>query len=92
MQLLGDLRHPVAQLGEVARRPHPGDDVLALRVRQEVAGRLGRTGHLVAAERDPGARCVALVAEDHLLDVDGGAPVVGDAVDPPVLHGALAHP
>ena len=35
---------------------------------------------------------VALVAEDHLLDVDRGAPVVGDAVDAPVGRGALAVP
>ena len=35
---------------------------------------------------------VARVAEDHLLDVDRGAPVVGDAVDAAVGDGALAAP
>src|SRR3712207_8704770 len=35
---------------------------------------------------------LALVAEDHLLDVHRGAPLVGDAVDAAVLHGAVALP
>ena len=82
----------VAHLGEVARRAHAGDDVLALRVDEEVARRLGRARHLVARERDARARRVALVAEHHLLDVAGGAPVVGDVVDPPVGDRALAQP
>jgi hypothetical protein len=56
--------------GDVERVAHAADDVLALRVDQEVAGRLGRTGDLVAAERHAGPARVALVAEDHLLDVD----------------------
>ena len=43
------------QLGQVARRAHAGDDVLALRVEQEVAARLGRAGDLVARERHAGA-------------------------------------
>jgi hypothetical protein len=47
---------------------------------------------LVAREGDAGSGGRALVAEHHLLDVDGGAPVVGDAVDAPVGHGPVAHP
>ena len=35
---------------------------------------------------------VALVAEHHLLHVDGGAPLVGDVVQAPVLDRALAVP
>ena len=91
-QLAVGLGQPVAQLREIARGSHPGDHVLALGVRQEVAGRVGRAGHLVAAERDPGAGRLALVAVHHLLHVDGRAPVVGQAVEPPVVDGALAHP
>ena len=91
-QLLVGVGQPLLHLGDVARRARAGDDVLALGVGQEVAARLGRAGHLVAAERDAGARRVALVAEDHLLDVDRGAPLVGDAVDAPVLLGAVAGP
>ena len=86
------LGHDVAQLGDVLRVAHAGDDVLALGVDEEVAGRLGLAGDLVAAEGDARARRVALVAEDHLLDVDRGAPVVGDPRDAPVLDGALARP
>ena len=85
-------RHPVAQLGQVARRAHARDDVLALRVDEEVAAGLGRAGDLVAREGHAGARGRALVAVDHLLDVDRRAPVVGDVVDAPVGDGALAHP
>ena len=85
-------RHPVAQLGQVARRAHAGDDVLALGVDEEVAAGLGRAGDLVAREGHAGARGRALVAVDHLLHVDRGAPVVGDVVDAPVGDGALAHP
>ena len=87
-----DVGHPVAQLGQVARRAHAGDDVLALGVDEEVAAGLGRAGDLVAREGHAGARGRALVAVDHLLDVDRGAPVVGDVVDAPVGDGALAHP
>ena len=86
------VRHHVGHLREVARGAHAGHDVLALGVDEEVARRLGRAGHLVAAERDARARRVALVPEHHLLDVAGGAPVVGDVVDPAVGRGALADP
>ena len=59
-QDLEQLRVGVGQLvGELvqrARRAHAGDDVLALRVEQEVAARLGRAGQLVARERDAGGR------------------------------------
>ena len=86
------LGQPRAQLGEVARRAHARDDVLALRVRQEVARRLGRAGQLVARERDAAAAALAEVAEHHLLHVDRRAPLVGDAVDAPVGDRALALP
>ena len=91
-QLRGGVGHPVAELGEVARRAHAGDDVLALGVEEEVAGGLGRAGQLVAAEGHARAGRLAQVAVDHLLDVDRRAPVVGDAVDAPVGHRAVAHP
>jgi hypothetical protein len=47
-QLLVDCGHPLAHLGDVARRAHAGDDVLTLRVGQEVAAGLGGAGYLVA--------------------------------------------
>src|SRR4029453_12597202 len=70
----------------------PGDAVLALGVGEEVAAGLGRSGDLVAAEGDAGAGGVALVAEDHLLDVDRRSPLVRDAVDAPVLLGPVTGP
>ena len=74
------------------RGAHARDDVLALRVGQEVAARLRGARDLVARERDAGSRRVALVAEHHLLDVDRRAPVVGDLVEAPVGDRAVAHP
>ena len=66
------------------RCPDPGDDVLALRVGQELAVQAGLAGRRVTRERHARARLGALVAEDHLHDVDGGAEVVGDVVRAPV--------
>ena len=91
-QLPVGLRHHLGQLADVERRAHAGYDVLPLSVDEEVAGRLRRAGDLVAAEGNAGRRRLALVAEHHLLDVDGRAPVVGDPVDPPVGDRALARP
>src|SRR6266516_2076842 len=62
------------------RRPDPGDDVLALRVREELAVGARLAGGWIAGERDAGTRPVAVVAEDHLDDVDGGAEIVRDAM------------
>ena len=55
-QLRVGLRQVLGQLVQRARRAHAGDDVLALRVEQEVAARLGRAGQLVARERHAGRR------------------------------------
>ncbi len=71
-----DQAHRLHRLG----RTDAGDDVLALSVGQELAEDLFRAGRRVARERDPRARAVALVAEDHLHDVDCGADVVRDVV------------
>ncbi len=61
-------------------------------VGEEVAGWSWRAAALVAAEGDARSGALAAIAEDHLLDVDGGAPVVGDALDAAVGAGALAVP
>ena len=69
-----------------------GHHVLTLRVDQEVAvGALGPRGG-VAGEADAGARVVVAVAEDHRLDVDGGAEVVRDAFALAVGNGARPVP
>ena len=65
-------------------RAHARDDVLALRVDEELAVQHRLAGRGVAREADAGARALALVAEHHLDDVDGGADVVGNLVGAPV--------
>src|SRR4029079_502577 len=58
----------------------PGDDVLTLRVDEVLAVHALLAGRGVPGEADAGGRVLALVAEDHLHDVDRGAEVVGDPV------------
>ena len=91
-QLLVRLRHHLLELADRLRRPDAGDDVLALRVDQELAVELLRAGRGVAREADARGRTVARVAEDHHLYVDGGADVIGDVVDAPVFDRARVHP
>jgi hypothetical protein len=91
-QLVVGPGHRVLHLVQVARVPHPRHHVLALGVREEVAGRRRLAGDLVARERHPAAGVLAAVPEHHLLHVDGGAPLVRDLVDAAVLDGALAGP
>ena len=87
-----DVGQPLLELGDVSRRPHAGHDVLSLCVGQEVAARVRSAGDLVAREGDARPRRLALVPEDHLLHVDGRAPLVRDALDAAVLDRPLAHP
>ena len=61
-----------------------GDDVLALSVGQELAEQLFLASGGVAGKGDAGAAVVAHVAEGHGLDVDGGAPGIGDVIIPAV--------
>ena len=86
------LRHLLLQLGDRLRRAHAGDDVLALRVDQELAVELLDAVGRVARERDARAGVVAGVAVDHRLDVDGGAPLGRDVVLAAVDDRAVVHP
>ena len=70
------LPHPLDRL----RRTDARDDVLALRVREELAVQPPLARGRVAGEADAGARALAAVPEDHLDDVHGGAEVVRDLV------------
>ena len=91
-ELLVDLGHRLLEARDRLGVPDAGDDVLALRVGQVVAVELLRAGDRVAGEGDAGARSLAHVAEDHGLDVDGGAEVVGDLLRPPVGDRAVGVP
>ena len=85
---LVDLLH----VGQGDRVANAGDDVLALRVLQVVAVHALVAGRRVAGERDPGARVVAEVAEDHRLHVHGGAEPLLDPLLAAVEHRALGVP
>ena len=82
------LPHRVKVLGVADAR----DDVLALRVHQEVAVRLVLAGGSVAGEADTGARVLVTVAEHHCLDVDRRAELVADLLANAVCDGTRAVP
>ena len=84
----GDL----GQVGDRLGVADAGHDVLALGVDQEVAVALVGAVGGVAREGDAGGGGVALVAEGHHLDVDGGAQIVGDLVLLAVEDGAVRVP
>jgi hypothetical protein len=65
---------------ERLRRSDTRDDVLTLRVGEELAVEAPLAGGGVAREADAGAGVVALVPEDHLDDVHGRPEVVRDRV------------
>jgi len=80
LELLESLGELLGHLGNGHRGTDAGDDVLALRVGQELAHELLLAGGGVAGEGNAGAAVVAHVAERHGLDVDGGAPGIGDII------------
>ena len=78
-----------------ADRPRRADarhDVLALRVREELAVEHLLARRRVPRERDAGGRVLAEVAEDHRLHVDRRPPGLGDAVQLPIGLRALVVP
>ena len=81
-----------AERVEVLGVADAGDDVLALRVDEEVAVGLVLAGGGVAGEADAGAGVVVAVAEHHRLHVDRGAEVVADALAHAVGDGPGAVP
>jgi len=92
LELLPRLGMDLAHVLELEGVADAGDHVLALRVGQVVAVRLGLAVGRVAGERHPGAGVLALVAEHHRLDVHGGAEGVVDLVLAPVVPGPLVVP
>ena len=104
VELLVDFGHGVLHahevlvllvLGVVVDRARGADarhDVFALGVHEPLAVEFVVAGGRVAREGDAGGRGVAHVAEHHRLDVDRGAPVVRDALDPAVGDGLFAVP
>ena len=77
---------------DVKRRADPGDDVLALRVEQELAVEALVARRRIPGERDAGAGRVAAVAEDHRLHGDRRAEALADRVHASVVDGFLEQP
>ena len=80
------------ELADRERGADAGDDVFALRVHQVLAEEYLLAGGGIAREADAGAGVFAEVAEDHGLDVDGGAQPVVDVVDAAIGLGAVVVP
>ena len=70
--------HLLGQVRDGLRRANAGDDVFALRIEQVLAIDHAFAGRGVACKADTGSGADAHVAEDHGLDVGGGADLVGD--------------
>ena len=88
LELLESLGELLGHLGDGHGSPNTGHHVLALGVGQELAKQLLLAGGRVAGKGHAGAAVVAHVAEGHHLDVDSGAPGVGDLVHHAVHIGA----
>ena len=95
LQDIADLDELVIGLGELLGHlsdghggTHAGHHILALGIGQELAHQLLLAGSGITGECNAGAAVVAHVAEGHGLDIDGGAPGVGDVVVAAVHVGA----
>ena len=78
--------------GDVLRRADAGDDILALRIDEELAVKRLVAGRRIAGEGNAGRGGLAEIAEDHGLDRDRRAPVARDAVELAIGDGAGRHP
>ncbi len=92
LQLVVDRGVQLGQLRDGRRRADAGHHVLSLGVGQVLAEENRLAGAGIAGEGDAGTRVLARVAEDHGLDADGGADVVGDAVETSIVDGSPVHP
>ena len=72
-QLVIDVGHDLFEFEDWNRCAHARNNILALRVHQELAVKLFRADRGIAREADTGAAGVAEIAENHGLHVDGGA-------------------
>ena len=92
LELVVDRGVPLLEVGDGVRRADAGDHVFALGVFEELAVEGLFAGGGIAGEADAGGGSFAEVAEDHGLDVDGGAEIVGDLVHLAVVLGAVVKP
>ncbi len=79
-------------LGDRLRGADAGDDVLALRIDQELAVKCALAGRGIARESDARRGRWPAIAEHHRLDVDCCSPIFGDVVQAPIGLRPRAHP
>ena len=79
-------------LGQRLRRADPGDNVLALRIDQELAVIGFLACRRVTREGNARRRCVAHISEHHGLHIDSCTPAFGDIVQTTVGFRAIIHP
>ncbi len=92
LQLVVRLRHLPLQLRHRLRRAHARDNVLPLRVDQELAVELLEAVRRVARESHARSGPIPRVAIDHRLHVDRRAPFRRDVVLAAVNDRAIVHP
>ena len=83
-ELIIDLRHQLLQPVDLLGRPDACDDILALRIQEELAHQTLLAGRRVSRESDARSGGVAHVSERHHLDVDSRPPGVRNVVVPSV--------
>ncbi len=86
-QLRVGLRQPLAHRRDRLGRPDPRDDVLSLRVDEELAVQDRLARRRIAGEAHARPRALALVAEHHLHDVHRRPDVVRNLVRAPIHLG-----
>src|SRR5262249_54754463 len=79
-------------LADLLWRADAGNDILTLRVDQELTVELFLTGRRISRESDPRRRGVTHISEYHGLDVHGRAPAFGNIVQSAISNRALVHP
>ena len=87
-KLLVNLGHLLSQLADGGGGTDTGYHVLALSIDEVLAEQRLLTGGRVAGKGYAGAAGVAAVAECHRLNVNGGAPVIGDLIHAAINVGA----
>jgi len=68
------------------------DDIFSLRVGQPLAVEFVFAGGGITGESDAGGGIFAHVAENHRLDIDRRAPIIGNAFNPAVRYRAFSVP
>ena len=84
--------HFLGQSGNWMRRAHPRHDVFPLCIDQILAVENFLAAGGIARESHARRARFAHIAENHRLDVDRRAPIVGDAIFSPVNNRTIIHP